>query len=114
MEQIVNAYLPVEKETLEAYGVRTWTELFPQGEELYRPIHGQMWQYHLPKDVSDTIDAADRYVLNSLISCIVNPPEEFDSRWQTMVETLKEMGVEEAGQKMTEIVNKKLKLWYGD
>ena len=114
MEQIVNAYLPVEKETLEAYGARTWTELFPQSEELYRPVHGQMWQYHLPKDVSDTIDAADRYVLNSLISCIVNPPGEFDSRWQTMVETLKEMGVEEAGQKMTEIIKKKLQLWYGE
>jgi len=112
-ESVINSYLPVEKETLDAYGVKAWTDLFPQSDELYTPAHGQIWQYQLPKEINDIVAAADDYVRNALVACIINPPEEFDERWKTMVETLKSMGVDRAGKKLTEIINKKMELWYG-
>ncbi|MBQ2528949.1 MAG: ABC transporter substrate-binding protein [Treponema sp.] len=112
-ERVISTYLPVEKETLSEYGVQMWTELFPQSDELYRPVHGQIWQYHLPKDVNDIVEAADDYVRNALVSCIINPPDEFDERWKAMVDELKKMGVEKAGKKLSEMIREKLDLWYG-
>lgn len=110
-DQIISSYLPVEKETLDAYGVQTWAELFPQSNELYRPVHGQIWQYHLPKDVNDTVSAADDFVYKALVAAIINPVEEFDERWKLMVNTLKKMGLEKAGEKVSQIIEKKLELW---
>ena len=111
VQQIIDSYLPVEKETLKAYGAKMWTELFPQSDELYKPIHGQIWQYSLPQDFSGKVSDADDFVHKSLIECIVNPADEFDERWSAMVKKLKEMGMEEAGDKLSEMIQEKLKLW---
>ena len=111
-ERIISSYLPVEKETLAAYGAKKWTDLFPQSDELYKPLHGQIWQYQLPKEINAIVDEADEYVRKALISCIINPPEEFDERWEKMVATLRERGVEKAGEKLSEIIHEKLEFWY--
>ena len=111
VQQIIDAYLPVEKETLKAYGAKMWTELFPQSDELPHPVHGQIWQYNLSKDLSRKVADADDFVHKTLIECIVNPPEEFDERWNSMVDSLKAMGMEEAGDQLSQIIQEKLKLW---
>lgn len=111
VRQIIDSYLPVEKETLRAYGAKMWTELFPQSGELYKPLHGQIWQYNLSQDLSRKVSDADDFVHKTLIECIVNPADEFDARWSAMVEKLKEMGMEEAGDKLSEMIQEKLELW---
>lgn len=111
-ERIINSYLPVEKETLRAYGVQSWTDLFPQSNELYRPAHGQIWQYQFSKDINEKIEKADNLVRKSLVSCIINPPEEFDGRWNEMVKALKQMGMEKIGEQVSDIISERLELWY--
>lgn len=110
-QRIIDNYLPVEKETLAAYGATMWTDLFPQTNTLERPVHGQMWQYQLPKEIYDKVTAADDYVKEALIKCVTCKPEEFQSNWNEMVQTLKEMGMEEVGVEVTKYIKQKLQLW---
>lgn len=110
-ERIVENYLPVERETLSAYGATMWTDLFPQPDELPKPEHGQIWQYNLPADVNILVSAADEYTYKSLVECIIGKEEDFDSSWEKMVEKLKDMGMEQAGEKVSALIKEKLILW---
>ncbi len=108
---IIDGYLPVEKETLERYGVDMWIDLFPPSSTLERPVYGQLWRYALPKETNDLVLAADEYVKQMLIQCIISDPKEFDAKWNEMVATLKTMSMEEAGQTITDLIHQQLELW---
>ena len=110
-QTIINAYLPVEKETLEHYGAQMWIDLFPQKEELPKPAHGQLWSYQIPNSVTNKVNAANDLVREALIQCIISSPEDFDSLWADMVRRLKEMGMEETGEEISQIIEERLKLW---
>ncbi len=110
-QRIIDNYLPVEKETLEAYGAEMWIDLFPSSEELGISKHGQIWQYALPPGLNDMVSVADDYVKGALTRCVLCPPGEFDSEWKTMQDTLIDMGMEGAGIELTAIIGEKMKLW---
>ena len=61
--------------------------------------------------MNEVISAADDYVRVSLIKMIVSPTEDFYKSWGNMVSHLKEMGVEEVGEQVTELIQDKQKLW---
>src|SRR5574344_605967 len=110
-QRVIDNYLPVERETLAAYGATMWIDLFPQSSTLGRPAHGQLWQYQLPKEINDKVTAADDYVKEALTKCVLCKPSEFQHNWDEMVQHLKDMGMEEAGQKVSALIEQKLKLW---
>lgn len=110
-ESVISQYTYVEKETLKAYGVDVWTDLFPSPEELGVSKHGQIWQY--PMEASDTalIEKADNFVKKSLIDMILGPQENFDKAWKSMQKTLRDMGVEKVEQNVTHLIQTKKELW---
>ncbi len=108
---IIERYLPVEKETLSKYGVSMWIDLFPQPSVLEKPVSGQLWLYTFPKELNDKVLVADELVKKMLIQCIVSEPEEFDSIWNSMTEQLVAMGMEDAGREVTALIHKQLELW---
>ena len=108
---IIERYLPVEKETLSKYGVSMWIDLFPQPSVLEKPVYGQLWLYTFPKELNDKVLVADELVKKMLIQCIVSEPEEFDSIWNSMTEQLVAMGMEDAGREVTALIHKQLELW---
>lgn len=110
-ETVMNQYNYVEKETLKAYGVDVWTDLFPSPEDLGVSKHGQIWQYPIDQKDTAIIEKADSYVKESLIDMIIGPEEDFDTAWLTMQKKLKEMGVEEVGQNVTRLIKNKKELW---
>ncbi len=110
-EILKEKYLDVEKETLAAYGAEVWPDLFPKPEELGRSKHGQVWQYTLPTDVNERVTAADEYVKTALAQLVLGKPEDFDKGWADMQATLKSMGLEQAGETLSELIQMKLKLW---
>lgn len=110
-QRVINNYIPVERETLAAYGATLWTDLFPQPSELSAPVHGQLWQYQLPKEINDSVAAADEYVKDALVKCIVCSPSQFDTEWNKMVQQLYHMRMDAVGEQVSEIIKKKLQLW---
>jgi putative aldouronate transport system substrate-binding protein len=104
-------YLPVEKETLAAYGAEMWIDLFPSTESLGRSKHGQAWQYTLTPDLNAIATAADDYMKTALANIVLGRPENFDTAWAKIIQDLKAMGIEEANKGLTQMVQDKLKLW---
>jgi putative aldouronate transport system substrate-binding protein len=104
-------YLDVEKETLAAYGVEMWTDLFPSTESLGVSKHGAAWQYTLPPDANAKLTEADNYMKNALANLVLGKPANFDGSWQKIVQDLRRMGIEDAGKILTNMVKDKIKLW---
>ncbi len=110
-QRIIDSYLPVEKETLEAYGAEMWIDLFPSSEELGVSKHGQVWQYALPPELHNKISVADEYVKTALTRCVLSQSKDFEKLWNEMQENLISMGMEEAGVELSKIIDEKMKLW---
>jgi len=104
-------YLPVEKETLAAYGVEMWIDLFPSTESLGVSKHGAAWQYTLPPDANAKLTEADNYIKNALANLVLGRPGNFESSWSKIVEDLRRMGIEEAGKTLTGMIKDKVELW---
>ncbi|GHT58446.1 ABC transporter substrate-binding protein [Spirochaetia bacterium] len=110
-ENIVANYLPVEKETLAAYGATMWIDLYPTTESLGVSRHGQAWQYTLPPDVNAKITEADELVKGALANMILGPPSAFDAAWQKMLSDLRSIGIEDANKALTALVKEKITMW---
>jgi len=110
-ETIKKNYLPVEKETLAAYGVKMWTDFFPSTESLGISRHGQAWQYTLPPDLNAKTAEADDYMKNALANIVLGKPENFETAWAKIIRDLHAMGIEQANDALTSQVKDKVKLW---
>jgi putative aldouronate transport system substrate-binding protein len=110
-ETIIAKYLPVEKETLAAYGAEMWIDLFPAPEELGVSKHGQVWQYALPSDINAKVTAADEFVKTTLAQLVLGSPADFDRGWTDMQTNLKKMGLDQAGDTLSDLIAMKIKLW---
>jgi len=110
-ERIKANYLDVEKETLAAYGVDMWTDLFPSSESLGVSRHGQAWQYPLSPDLNARVSSADNYMKNALANIVLGRPENFDASWARIQRDLLAMGIEDANKAMTEMIRDKVELW---
>ncbi|WP_163192948.1 ABC transporter substrate-binding protein [Clostridium thermarum] len=112
-ENIIANYNAAEKETLNAYGKRIWSELFPQPEELGVSKHGQAWQFNIPSDSELAIiqKKADDYMQNALAQLILGKPENFDAAWDKIQADLKEMGIHKANEEMTKLTKERIQFW---
>jgi putative aldouronate transport system substrate-binding protein len=110
-ETIIKNYLPVEKETLAAYGKKMWIDFFPKPEELGISRHGQVWQYALPPETNAKVAEADEYIKNALVRIIMGKPEDFDKSWAKIVSDLKAMGIEEANKVVSRLIKEKVEMW---
>ncbi len=110
-ESVMEEYSDAEKETLAAYGVSLWKELFPTAEELGESRYGQMWQYPLSAAMSARLDDTDRIVKESLIKMIIGDSGNFDEAWDRMTAEITAAGISEAEDELTELVATKMKLW---
>jgi putative aldouronate transport system substrate-binding protein len=110
-ESIKQNYLPVEVETLTAYGVEMWTDLFPSTASLGVTRHGQAWQYTLPPDLNAKTTEADDYMKTALSNIVLGRPDNFDAAWDRIQRDLRAMGIEDANRALTELVKDKVRLW---
>lgn len=108
---IMKSYSFIEKETLSAYGVKMWSEMFPSPQELGVAPYGQVWLYPLNPETIDLVDRADAFVKQSIIQMVIGDKEDFDSAWKNMQKGLKEMGIAKAENELTQLINSRMKFW---
>ncbi|MCQ2585343.1 MAG: extracellular solute-binding protein [Treponema sp.] len=109
--QIRQSYCRTERETLRAYGVNLWTDLFPSSESLGVSPYGQVWQYSLSSESQDKMSRIDEFVKQSLIRMILGPENQFDSAWSQMTEGIKNMDIDSVASELNELIQQKMELW---
>ena len=112
-EFIKSNYNDMERETLAAYGVEMWTDLFPPTETLGIPRHGQAWRYTLPPDLNAKQQEADDYMKTALSGIVIGRQQDFDASWDRIMQDLDRMGIGEANKALTEQIKDKVRLWEG-
>ena len=110
-ETIIAQYNYAEKETLKAYGVEMWTDLFPSSEELGVSKHGQVWQYPLKMQSQNTVSKVDEFVKQSLINMILGDEKDFDSSYEKMCKEIEGMGIHEIESEISALIASKMELW---
>ena len=111
LDQIKKSYNSAQKETLEAYGIEMFKELFPSEKELPQSRHGQVWQYQLSPKMSQKVTIVDDFVKESLIKIIIGPEKDFNSSWKKMTDSIIQMGIEDVGDEISRMIQMKIKLW---
>lgn len=113
LENKIANYTTAEKETLKAYGVKAWTELFPSAEELGISSHGQVWQLNVPSDSDIAIiqKKADDYTQQAITQAILGKPDDFDKAYDEIIKTLKSYDIDKLNKEMTQLIKDRLELW---
>lgn len=112
-EQIIAEYNEVEKETLAAYGVSTWIELFPGPEEFPVRPWGAAWNIPVPSDseVSILQEKMKSITWKRIPQIILASPSEFDKLWEEYMAELEKAGVERLEAGFETYVKNRVKLW---
>lgn len=110
-EKIRREYFQSEKDTLNAYGVSMWTDLFPTSEELGVSKHGQVWQYNLSTENQEKLKKIDDFVKQSLIHMILGDTRDFDLRWTQMTEEIVKKDIESVTIELNSLISQKMSLW---
>ncbi|MGD0032387.1 ABC transporter substrate-binding protein [Paenibacillus illinoisensis] len=112
-EQIVENYTDADKETLKAYGAKTWMDLFPNEKEFPSKPWGAVWNISVPSE--DEINIISSKVKDitwkQIPQAIMAKPEEFEAIWNDYQQMLIDAGVEKMEQGFTKYVQDRVKLW---
>lgn len=114
-EQIIAAYSKPEKESLKAYGVKTWKELFPGKEEFDVKPWGAA--YNLTTDNESnynvTFKKTTDIIRKRIPEAILTPASNFDTVYDNMIKELDAAGAVQMEQQYTQLVKDRVELWSG-
>ena len=112
-DSITTNYNAAEKETLAAYKVTMWKDLYPKTSEFKEPAYGAAWMTNIPADsqLNISLTKADAESQKSIPKAILATPANFDKVWDDYQESLKKLGMEKAGADFTKLLQDKVKLW---
>lgn len=111
--EIQNNYTSADKETLKAYGVNVWGDLFTQEKDLAVNPWGAAWNISTPADAEVSIlQTKTRDITwKKIPQAIMAKPEQFDNIWDEYQQDLIDIGVERMEQDFTKYVQDRVKLW---
>ncbi|MDP1511757.1 ABC transporter substrate-binding protein [Paenibacillus sp. CMAA1739] len=114
-EQIIAAYSKPEKESLKAYGVKTWKELFPGKEEFDVKPWGAA--YNITTDNESnynvTFKKTTDIIRKRIPEAILAPASNFDTVYDNMIKELDAAGAVQMEQQYTQLVKDRVELWSG-
>lgn len=112
-EMLTATYNVAEKETLKAYGIDHWKDLFPKEEEFQPRAYGAAYTMSLPNDDPAVILGAKMKDITwkRIPQAVMSKPEEFDKIWDDYMADLEKAGVEEMEASYTKHIQDRIKLW---
>jgi len=113
IDSITANYNDAEKETLKAYGVTMFKDIFPVSTEV--SPYGAAWQTTIPtgSDMEIVFKKAEDYCQANVPKAVLASPAKFDAVWDEMQAQLKEIGMEKTAADFTVLLQAKQKLWEG-
>ncbi|QYK69378.1 ABC transporter substrate-binding protein [Paenibacillus sp. S02] len=114
-EQIIAAYSGPEKESLKAYGVKTWKDLFPDKKEFDVKPWGAA--YNLTTDNESSYNVTFKkttdIIRKRIPEAILAPASNFDTVYDNMIKELDAAGAVQMEQQYTQLVKDRVELWSG-
>ncbi|KAF9127319.1 hypothetical protein BGX30_014850 [Mortierella sp. GBA39] len=114
-DQIVASYTPAEKETLKAYGAKTWKDLFPSEKDFPVKPWGAAYNISVEEgsDYTVTYQKTQDIIRKRIPEAILTTPDKFDAVYDNMIKELNAAGAEKMEQQYTELVKDRVELWGG-
>ena len=113
LDAMIENFSDAQRETLAAYDVEIFVDLFPSPSELGVPRHGQAWALPVPpgSELELIQTRAIDFVQQAVTQAILVAPEDFDTAWDAVIDGLIELGIEQANAEQTQIVRDTISLW---
>ena len=87
------------------------TDIFPQPDEFDIIPYSPVWAQSMPPEFNDYATILDEVAWPGLISCVICPKSEFETKWQELQDKMKNVGMEEANAMLTEIIQNQVAFW---
>ncbi|CAM3860938.1 ABC transporter substrate-binding protein [Marinicrinis lubricantis] len=115
-EQVIDNYSDAEKETLAAYGVERWIELWPQPDEFPVKAWGAAWDISYPSDSDLAIlfKTMEEITRRRIPEIILANPADFDSLWDDYMTELEKNDVEKMEDEYETYVKARVDHWGGE
>ena len=107
-ESVIANYNTAEKEGCEAMGFEMLTDMFAQPEEFDLLPYSALWAYQQPQELAEKQTILDEIAWPGLVKCVTGTEDEFDAKWESMVQELTDNGLADAEEAMTEFLATKL------
>jgi len=112
-QNIVDQLSDVAKETLAAYDVELWRDLYPSEEEFEANQCGPLWQLIIPSSSDSAIimQKYDEITAKRIPAAILASPEKFDTLWDEYMAELESVGIHELEDEFNKLIQKRMELW---
>ncbi|MBO0992215.1 ABC transporter substrate-binding protein [Bacillus sp. SD088] len=112
-EQQIENQTDMEKEVLEAYSVELWKDLYPQMDEFEVKPWGAAYNLAIPG--GSDLEVKNQRMLDvtfkRIPEAILADPADYDDVWDTFMKDLDKVGVEDAEDEYTKIIQDTVELW---
>lgn len=109
-ESVKAEYNEEQQAACEAWNVELLTDIFPQADEFEVPEYSAIWAYSKPSEFDEIGNQLDEIAWSSLISCIIGSESEFDANYDKMISDLEGVGMADAEQMLTDIIQERVSL----
>lgn len=112
-ETIQENYPEAAKETLAAYGVKMWKDLWPKAEEFEVKPWGFAYLINVPTDSNINViyKKVEEITRKRIPEIILAKPAEFDAKYDAFLAELDKAGAQQMEKEYTELVKAQVSLW---
>ncbi|RIX59690.1 extracellular solute-binding protein [Paenibacillus nanensis] len=112
-EQIEKEYTQADRETLAAYNIKSYKDLWPAKEEFPVRPWGSAWNINMVtgSEANAIFQQCQDIVKRRITQAILAEPEQFDAIWDDFMTELERAGVEKLNEEFTKLVKDRVQLW---
>ncbi|UUZ80368.1 ABC transporter substrate-binding protein [Paenibacillus sp. P26] len=112
-EQIEKEYTKADKETLVAYKIKSFKDLWPAKEEFPVRPWGSAWNINIEtgSEANLLFQKCEDIMKRRIPEAILVKPDQFDAVWDGFMKDLEKAGVNKLNQEFTKLVKDRVKLW---
>ncbi|QYR22644.1 ABC transporter substrate-binding protein [Paenibacillus sp. sptzw28] len=112
-EQIEKEYTQADRETLAAYNIKSYKDLWPSEKEFPVRPWGAAWNINMEtgSEANAIFQKCQDITRWHITQAILAEPEQFDAIWDVFMKELEKAGVEKLNEEFTKLVKDRVKLW---
>lgn len=112
-EQIEKEYTQADRETLAAYNIKGYKDLWPSKKEFPVRPWGSAWNINIEtgSEANVLFQKCQDIMKRRIPEAILAKPEQFDAIWDDFMKDLEKAGVSKLNEEFTKLVKDRVKLW---